>query len=591
MAKTYSEVCPHASLLILDSAQSIGGTWAKERLYPGLKTNNIIGSYEFGDFPMTPERFGVKPGQHIPGAVVHEYLCQFAEQFRLVPCLRLQTKVESAELQETGQWLLRVRGQAEDDEAKCLEADRLVVATGLTSEPYIPQYAGIESFRGNFLHSRQMRDRANDVETSKEVVVVGANKSAWDVCYSAARAGAHVNMVIRPQGGGPSWVWPVMFSPFKLSIQRMATTRFFTLFEPCIWAEGSGFNLARRILHRTWLGRQLVKLFWKILSNPVLSANGYHKYPELKKLKPWASMFWMGNSLGVHNYETNWFELVKRGSITVHLADVKSLAGDEVHLSNGDIIHADTFVCCTGWKVAPPIKFMPPSVAAQLGLPGQEQDGIECLVKQADEEIFRFIPGLRKGPRKVLPDGLPSINVSRETLTHSPYRLYRFMVPSAKPFLDQRNIAFIGAHLALNAITVAQAQALWITAFFQQQIPSLNDSTVNYQDIEYQTILQTEYCRLRHPPSGGGAGEKCPDLAFDGLLYTDLLLRDIGIVNFRKSSLWEELFDRYLPKDYTGMTKVLIDRRRSDQQNPLKDHQMKAKQSVAMNTPDRPVDR
>ncbi|OAL30539.1 hypothetical protein AYO22_01491 [Fonsecaea multimorphosa] len=563
MAKTYSEVCPDASLLIIDSATSIGGTWAKERLYPGLKTNNIVGSYEFGDFPMTPERFGVKPGQHIPGTVVHEYLRQFAEQFGLVSRLRLQTKVESAELHETGEWLLRVRRQAENGGASCLKARRLVVATGLTSEPYVPNYAGRESFTGNFFHSRQLRDRAKDIQASKEVVVVGANKSAWDVCYSAAISGAHVNMVIRPEGGGPSWVWPVMFSPFKLSIQRMATTRLFTLFEPCIWAGGSGFNLVRRLLHQTWLGRQLVKLFWKILANPVLSANAYHKHPELRKLKPWASMFWMGNSLGVHNYETNWFELVEQGRITVHIADVSSLADNEVHLSNGEVLHADTFVCCTGWRVAPPIKFMPPSVAPQLGLPGSEKAETKYLVKHADEEIFKAVPGLRAGPIKVLPDGLGPIHVSGDTLAHAPYRLYRFMVPPAKIFLDHRNIAFIGAHLALNAITVAQAQALWITAFFQHKIPKLNSSTTTHQDIEYQTILQSEYCRWRHPPTGGGAGGRCPDLVFDGLLYTDLLLQDVGINNFRKRNVWEELFDRYLPKDYAGMTGELRNRMRS----------------------------
>ncbi|KIW89296.1 uncharacterized protein Z519_10149 [Cladophialophora bantiana CBS 173.52] len=561
MAKTYSEVCPDASMLIIDSAKSIGGTWAKERLYPGLKTNNIIGSYEFGDFPMTPEKFGVKAGQHIPGAVVHEYLCQFAEKFGLVSRMRLQTKVETAELQETGEWLLQVRGEnTGNDGPSSLRAMRLVVATGLTSEPYVPNYAGREQFTGNFFHSRQLRDRAQDIRTSEEVVVVGANKSAWDVCYSAATSGAHVSMVIRPEGGGPSWVWPVMFSPFKLSLQRMATTRFFTLFEPCIWAESSGFNLARRLLHRTWLGRQLVRLFWKILSNPVLSANGYHTHPELRKLKPWTSMFWMGNSLGVHNYDRNWFEFVKQGRITVHVADITSLAGNKVQLSNGEVLLADTFVCCTGWRVVPPIRFMPPNAAAQLGLPGQDTAGIKYLVRKAEEEIYRTVPELRSGPLRVLPEASAPVSVSGKTLAHRPYRLYRFMIPPAKAFLDQRNIAFIGAHLALNATTVAQAQALWITAFFQREIPKLKPSSITYQDIEYQTILQSEYCRLRHPPAGGGAGERCPDLVFDGLLYTDLLLQDIEIENFRKDGLWQELFGRYLPRDYAGMTRALIDR-------------------------------
>jgi len=47
MAKTYLEASPSSRLLILDSASSIGGDWASHRLYPGLKSNNILGTYEF----------------------------------------------------------------------------------------------------------------------------------------------------------------------------------------------------------------------------------------------------------------------------------------------------------------------------------------------------------------------------------------------------------------------------------------------------------------------------------------------------------------------------------------------------------------
>jgi hypothetical protein len=40
MLKTYRDVHPGASILMLDKGTSIGGVWAKDRLYPGLHTNN-----------------------------------------------------------------------------------------------------------------------------------------------------------------------------------------------------------------------------------------------------------------------------------------------------------------------------------------------------------------------------------------------------------------------------------------------------------------------------------------------------------------------------------------------------------------------
>ena len=99
-AKTYLEVKPATKIVILDQARTLGGTWAEERLYPGLKTNNMIGTYEFSDFLMREERFGVRKWQHIPGTVNHEYLQQYAQEFDLVSRIRLNTKVRSAELLE-----------------------------------------------------------------------------------------------------------------------------------------------------------------------------------------------------------------------------------------------------------------------------------------------------------------------------------------------------------------------------------------------------------------------------------------------------------------------------------------------------------
>jgi hypothetical protein len=40
MLKTYRDVHSSASIVVLDKGTSIGGVWAKDRLYPGLHTNN-----------------------------------------------------------------------------------------------------------------------------------------------------------------------------------------------------------------------------------------------------------------------------------------------------------------------------------------------------------------------------------------------------------------------------------------------------------------------------------------------------------------------------------------------------------------------
>jgi cation diffusion facilitator CzcD-associated flavoprotein CzcO len=60
VCKTYLEVNPQARVLVLDAGATLGGTWAKERIYEELFSNNIAGMLEFSDFEMSEERFGVK---------------------------------------------------------------------------------------------------------------------------------------------------------------------------------------------------------------------------------------------------------------------------------------------------------------------------------------------------------------------------------------------------------------------------------------------------------------------------------------------------------------------------------------------------
>ncbi|KAH6667952.1 hypothetical protein B0J14DRAFT_175203 [Halenospora varia] len=577
MAKTYLEGNPSTrpKVVILDYADSIGGTWAKERLYPGLKTNNVVGTFEFSDFPLDSKKYGLKPGNHIPGNVVHEYLSDFAESYGISSLVRYRTKVDGATLLKDSTWRIEYsvvppNNQEEDHDTRSqIIASKLVIATGLTSQPYIPVFPGQKAFTGNILHSKDLKPRATDLANSRTVVVIGGNKSAWDVCYTAAISGAQAHMLIRPSGGGPSWVWrPLKFGSFTKSISSLSLMRCLTWLDPNPF--GKTWQSIRKILHRTWLGRIICSFFWRRLDFYAAKANGYADSDQVGMLRPWTSTFWMGNSLSVHNYETEWFDLVKSGKIIVHHAQVSGLMEDEVHLSNGETLKADTLVCCTGWQSVPAIKFEPPDIARQIGLPPEKtkakdlkdrRDGEEVLQEtymlalSSQKKIFENAPVLRKKPNRTGPMGVNNsqmeLNIVREKveMIKSPYRLYKFMVPPTERFLEMRNLAFVGAHLSIHAIMLAQAQALWITAFFQHEL--LNDS-LDKACVMRETYYYTEFERIRRPPEAGGSGGRFPDLVFDSLPYVDMLLEDVGVRTKRKDSWWRDIFHSYTLRDYGG---------------------------------------
>ncbi|KAL6715393.1 hypothetical protein ACLMJK_006354 [Lecanora helva] len=576
MAKTYLDVNPSARLVILESDKTIGGVWCQGRLYAHLKTNNLLGALEYSDFPMDTPTFGVKEGEPIPGPIVHEYLKAYAKHFDISRRIRFNSRVDTVTERDNGGWEVGfTEGVGEKTSSKTISSKRLVVATGLTSEPYVPHIPGDDDFGAPIVHPRYLAEHGSLIHDCKEVIIVGGSKSGWDSAYAFADAGVKVNWIIRESGHGPTWMAPPYVTPLRKRLEKLVSVRFLSWFSPCIWGEHDGFGWVRRLLHNTTIGRFLVDTFWKILANDVITLNGYDKHPETKKLKPWTPPFWVASSLSILNYPTNFFDHVRNGNIKVHIADVDRLSHKTVHLSTGESICGDAIICSTGWKPCSTIKFRPEGIDKRLGMPQtrpKPSPAETARELKADATILERLPRLQNQPvrssdRRALTDlraldaqDHPALAKGEE---EEPYRLYNFMVPPA--FINERTIGFAGALMTVHTVMVAEAQALWLTAYFgqglasdrqqrqQQQSGLANGHTKPEFDIDAvtnKTVLHSRYCKWRYPI---GYGLRFPDFVFDVVPYMDMLLQDLGLVSRRKKSRWAELFHPYGPQDYQGM--------------------------------------
>jgi hypothetical protein len=87
---------PGCSLLVIDAASDIGGTWAEERLYPNLLSQNSYGMYEFSDLSLSrvvPEETTRIGQQFIAGWKINRYLHAWTEKWNLKKHIRLNWKV------------------------------------------------------------------------------------------------------------------------------------------------------------------------------------------------------------------------------------------------------------------------------------------------------------------------------------------------------------------------------------------------------------------------------------------------------------------------------------------------------------------
>tara|TARA_R110002003_G_scaffold28_33_gene1783 strand:- start:1878 stop:2570 length:693 start_codon:yes stop_codon:yes gene_type:complete len=218
----------------------------------------MLGSYEFPDFPMDEKVYGVEQLGHIPGAVLHRYLTDFAKHYRIYERLQFNSAVSLVESTEPGWTLTVVTPEAE----RKVYTTKLILATGLTSTPNMPQYLGAEKFERPLFHAKDFCRRAEELRDVKNVVVVGGAKSAYDVAYAMVESGATVDLVIKKDGTGPVWIAPRRVTPLKHRIDTILNVRALSWFSPCPWGYEDGFGVVRRFLERTAVGRMLVKGFW-----------------------------------------------------------------------------------------------------------------------------------------------------------------------------------------------------------------------------------------------------------------------------------------------------------------------------------------
>lgn len=489
----------------------------------------MLGSYEFPDFPMSEKIYGVKPLGHIPGAVLNRYLTDFAKHYGIFKRLQFNSAVGVVESTESG-WTLTVTSPKGE---RKIQTTKLILATGLTSTPNIPQYKDADKFGKPFFHAKDFCQRADDLKGVTNVVVVGGAKSAYDVAYAMVESGATVDLIIKPASTGPVWIAPRKVTPLQHRIDTILNVRALSWFSPCPWGHEDGYGAVRRFLQKTAIGRMLVKGFWNMMGNDVLQRNQYDNHPELQKLKPWYPVLWIGSGLSILNYNTSFFDMVRDGKVRVHIENIERLAPGRVVLENGDALVADAMICSTGWKKESTITFSGLDKTG-LGLPTDEK-GQAKLSAEYDAKVLKEFPILENQP----------VLRSKPKKLAEPLRYYRFMVPSA--MVAKRNFAFAGMISSVSTAICASTQGLWITAYFDGR---LEREAKTEDEIVREIMMHTQWGKWRYPC---GYGASLPDFVFEGIPYVDMLLKDIGVQNKRKPSFIKELIEPYCPEDYNGV--------------------------------------
>ncbi len=164
--------------LVIDSADAVGASWRSR--YAELRLNSWRPMSKLQGRAM-PRSYGRYPARDD----VIAYLEAFAKEHAM--SMRFGTRL--LKVDRLGQlWRL-------DTSARPMACRYLVIATGWDTVPVMPSWPGAETFTKELIHSSAFVTAA--AYAGRDVLVVGAGNSGFDIASHLVRAGAQVTMSMR----------------------------------------------------------------------------------------------------------------------------------------------------------------------------------------------------------------------------------------------------------------------------------------------------------------------------------------------------------------------------------------------------------
>ena len=183
--------CPGKSYAILESRESIGGTWDLFR-YPGIRSDSDMYTLGYSFKPWRDE------DSIAAGEKIRNYIRETAREYRVEDKIRFGHRVVSAEWSsEEALWTVRAEHGGETVELTC---NFFYGCTGYYryDEGYTPEFPGAERFGGQMVHPQHWPE---DLDyRGKRVVVIGSGATAVTLIPAMAPETEHITMLQRSPG-------------------------------------------------------------------------------------------------------------------------------------------------------------------------------------------------------------------------------------------------------------------------------------------------------------------------------------------------------------------------------------------------------
>ena len=320
--------CPHARYVVLESRDTMGGTWDLFR-YPGIRSDSDMHTlgYEF-----QPWR---EAKSIADGPAILEYIRETAAEYDVGPNIRYRHPVERATWSsEDAAWTLEIGGE----NPHSMRCSMLLMCTGYYryDSGYLPQFEGLERFGGRIVHPQHW---PGDLDyAGKKIVVIGSGATAVTLIPELSKSAGHVVMLQR----SPTYMLSMPDTDAIANMLRRilpgrlayAVTR---------W---KNIRLQQRLYRLTRTRPHWVRRFLLWRARRALP-DGYDVETHFTpRYDPWDQRLCL-----VPN--DNLFEAISDGRASVVTGSIETFTTGGIRLASGEALDADIIVTATGLDLLP----------------------------------------------------------------------------------------------------------------------------------------------------------------------------------------------------------------------------------------------
>ena len=310
--------------LIVDREARVGDNW--RRRYHALTLHNQVQVNHLPYMPFPP---------NWPTYIPKDKLANWFEAY--VDAMELNfwtgTEFESGSYDEAkGRWTVTLRRA--DGRTREMHPRHIVMATGVSGIPNLPDIPGLKNFAGTILHSSQYDDGEN--WNGKRALVIGTGNSGHDIAQDLHSSGAEVTLVQRSS---------TLITNIEPSAQlAYAAYNEGTLEDNDLIATSMPLALAKR--SHVLITEQSKKLDQDLLDG--LERVGF-KLDFGDEGTGWQFKYLTRG--GGYYFNVGCSDLVASGAVKLRqFADIDGFVADGARLTTGETVAADLIVLATGYK-------------------------------------------------------------------------------------------------------------------------------------------------------------------------------------------------------------------------------------------------